>query len=128
MGQGPTPSAIWSRTARIDCSHPRSAQSKRKLSPDRYLRAQRGGSVQRYWARHCLPTGAACGRRAVIHRPFDLVDRVNPSTDLWPDKLTPVFYSCNPKKVDPATDSKQFEQWTRIFFKRRSRRTRVKPL
>jgi hypothetical protein len=128
MGHGPTPSAIWSRTARTDCSQLRSAQSKRKLSADRYLRAQRGGSVQRSWARHCLPTSAACGRRAVIRRPFDFVDRVNLSRDFWLDKLTPVFYSFNPKKVDPAIDSKQYEQWTRIFFKRRSRRTRVKPL
>src|SRR5208283_1991289 len=34
MGHWPSPSAIWSPTAQADCSHLRSAQSKRKLSAD----------------------------------------------------------------------------------------------
>ena len=63
----------------------------------------------------------APGELADIHRPFDFVDCANPRRDLWSDKLAPVFYSCNPSVIDPATNSMQFQECTQIFFKRRSR-------
>lgn len=56
---------------------------------------------------------ASFHRMGRIYRPFDFAHRVNDTRSFWPNKLAP-FYSVNPKILNPATDSEQFEQWTSI--------------
>jgi hypothetical protein len=72
------------------------------------------------------------GSKDIVVMPINAFQLAQHLPDLrrafWPYKRAPVFYSCNPSAIDPATDFMQFQESTQIFSKWGSRRTRVKPV